>query len=609
MCGIFGYQGILTTEQEYKICASLKHRGPDAQRFEEIDKQFTLFHARLSIIDTVGGQQPFKGNSITLVFNGEIYNYKELIVQHQLQMCSSSDTEVIVRMYEKYGYDAFQYFHGMFAIGIFDHRTKKVLLARDRSGKKPLYFTTHSKFIFASEINSLLAAGASSAINSDRVKLHLQKGFVAGEQTVYEHINEVLPGHFYIFSLNGILESKHCYWSFIEQYKKVRIISNEKEALLAMDSALDQAVKKRVLSSDLEVGSFLSGGVDSSLVCYYAKKYNPKLRTFTVQSEGIYDESATAKAIASQLGTNHTNLKIDFSKIQDDYESIVSAYGEPIIDESIIPSYYVSQEAKKYLTVILNGDGGDEIMGGYRRHVLYRYYDFFQHWRYPITKLSNQFNIVDDKQSWKNYFQRLAVFLNSSDAQRYFSASTDLFYDAPGIMGLTDEPWLALQENIGNCRNELEKVLHLDFLGILPKILLKKMDIATMQHALEGRSPFLDTAVIETAMAIDINLKIKGTQTKYLLRKLLHQKISGNIYKLPKRGFEIPIKNLLDNHLKELLHDYLYQPNPYYIDILDYNYIKKYYLKPNSTVNEFKRYKGLFALLNLEIWKQSLGKK
>jgi len=604
MCGIFGCIGEVSEARKVAISKSLFHRGPDKQAFAWVNG-FTLFHSRLSIIDSSGGSQPFLTETVALVFNGEIYNYKELIKKHDLQVNSKSDTEVIIRLYEKLGKDSFQFLDGMFAFCLLDLKTNDVFLVRDRAGKKPLYFTQGENFMFSSEMKAFLAAGFKTGIHTENIKMHLQKGFVAGEQTIYESIYEVLPGHFYHFSPEGNLKSKFQYWSYRAVLKNTQQVSNEQEGLSLLDSKLHAAVEKRMLASDLEVGAFLSGGIDSSLVCSHAVKINPNLRTFTVQTSGSFDESTIAAAIAKELKTNHTVLKIDASNLKNDYTKILSAYDEPIIDESIIPSYYVAQEAKKHVTVILNGDGGDEVMAGYRRHLLYKYYHSLQMLKFPISLMQKMFPTTEDKMSWKNYIKRLHSFATLDESQKYFSATTDLFYDAPGFREPVDLYWNQIVEESSDLNTSLDKILYLNFMGILPKILLKKIDISTMQHAIEGRSPFLDTNFIEATASIPQNLKIKGITSKYLLRKLVQQKIPGDFHKLPKRGFEISVQKLLETDLKEMANDLLHSKSPFYKELLDEKYITKYYLQANSKIDEIKRYKGIFTLLNLEIWHQN----
>ena len=427
----------------------------------------------------------------------------------------------------------------------------------------------------------------------------MQKGFVAGENTVYQDVFEVLPGHIYCYNTQDKTLHKHQYWNF-ENYFEAPKIKNKDEALRQLDVLFEKAVTKRVSASDFEVGAFLSGGIDSSLVCALAVKTNPKLKTFTVKTKDGFDESITAGLIAKQLKTEHHELLIDYDTLSNDYEKILNAYGEPIVDESIVPSYYVAKAASEHLRVVLNGDGGDEFFGGYRRYALYKNY----HKLKAINTLSGGITKVfstSDKNSRLAKLNRLSDFFSLQGAEQYFSASTDLFFDAPGFKEV-DDPMYRSQINFSPQKfDAVERTMLTDLYGILPKVLFKKMDIATMQNGLEGRSPFIDKSLIEWSASLDSNLKVHGFSTKFLLRELNKKYIDGAVYKLPKKGFEVSVKDLLNNQLKELYSDYLHSSNPYYANFIDKNYIAEFYLKEGK-LNDVKRYKGLFALLNLEIW-------
>jgi asparagine synthase (glutamine-hydrolysing) len=604
MCGIFGCIGTLDVEQKQKVTKALKHRGPDGQYFKEIEG-LTLFHARLSIIDVAGGNQPFVTERVAIVFNGEIYNYKELIKSHNLTMNTASDTEVIVHLYEKLGTACFRELDGMFAFTLYDKHDKKLYLVRDRVGKKPLYYSQKNGFTFASEYKAITTSFPGFQINELHVKWHLQKGFVAGENTVFKDIYEVLPGHFYCYNLHDKSLHKKQYWNY-EKYFDSPKIKNKNDALNQLDELFTKAVNKRVLASDFEVGAFLSGGIDSSLVCAVAVKTNPNLKTFTVKSKDGFDESKTAGLIAQQLKTNHHELYIDYDSLANDYESILNAYGEPIVDESIVPSHYVAKAASEHLRVVLNGDGGDEFFGGYRRYVLYKNYNKFK----AINAVSSLFSKViasSDKNSRLAKLNRLSDFFALEGADQYFSASTDLFFDAPGFDDIKDPNYLSQINFSSQKYNAVEQTMLTDFFGILPKVLFKKMDIATMQNGLEGRSPFIDKSLIEWSASLDDNLKINGFTSKYLLRELNKRYIDGSVYKLPKKGFEVSVKQMLNQQLKELYQDYLHSSNPYYINFIDKKYIADFYLKEGK-LNDVKRYKGLFALLNLEIWHKNIIK-
>jgi asparagine synthase (glutamine-hydrolysing) len=604
MCGIFGCIGVLDAEKKQRVNDALKHRGPDGQYFKEIDG-LTFYHARLSIIDVAGGNQPFETDKVALVFNGEIYNYKELIQAHQLEMKTASDTEVIVHLFEKMGAACFQELDGMFALALYDKREKKIFLVRDRVGKKPLYFSQKGGFFFASEYKAVTSCLPSVVINELHLKWHLQKGFVAGENTVYQDVFEVLQGHIYCYNLNDKTLHKSQFWKFESYFEKPKITS-KKDALEQLEVLLEKAVRKRLLSSDFEVGAFLSGGIDSSLVCALAVKTNPNLKTFTVKSKDGFDESATAAMIAKQLKTKHHELYIDYESLSGDYEKILLAYGEPIIDESIIPSHYVSKAASEHLRVVLNGDGGDEFFGGYRRYSLYKNYNKLKAINSFSGGLSKMLS-TSDKNSKLAKLTRLSDFFKLKGNEQYFSASTDLFFDMPGFENLNDLNYVS-QYNFSSAQFDLiEQIMLTDFHGILPKVLFKKMDIATMQNGLEGRSPFIDKELIEWSASLDSNLKVKGFNTKYLLRELNKKYIDGTVYKLPKKGFEVSVDTLLKGHLKELYQDYLHSNNPYYASIMDKKYVQEFYLQ-SGKLNDVKRYKGLLALLNLEIWHKEIAK-
>ena len=521
-------------------------------------------------------------------------------------MNTASDTEVIVQLYEKMGTACFQELDGMFALSLYDKQEKKMFLARDRAGKKPLYFSQKNGFAFGSEYKSITSCFPGFKVNEMHVKWHLQKGFVAGENTVYQDIFEALPGYIYCYNIQDKTLHKHQYWNF-ESYFDVPKIKDKNQALSQLDELFGKAVNKRVLASDFEVGAFLSGGIDSSLVCALAVKTNPNLKTFTVKSKDGFDESAVAALIAKQLKTQHHELYIDYNSLGNDYEKIVSSYGEPIVDESIIPSYYVAKAASEHLRVVLNGDGGDEFFGGYRRYSLYKNYNKLK----AISTLTGSISKLmstSDKNSALAKLNRLTDFFNLKGDAQYFSASTDLFFDAPGFNEVHDVNYISQKSFSKKNFDAVEQTMLTDFHGILPKVLFKKMDIATMQNGLEGRSPFIDKSLIEWSASLDTNLKINGFTSKYLLRELNKKYIDGSVYKLPKKGFEVSVKEMLNNQLKELYQDYLHSNNPYYANFIDKNYIDDFYLKEGK-LNDVKRYKGLLALLNLEIWHKNISQE
>jgi asparagine synthase (glutamine-hydrolysing) len=334
-----------------------------------------LHHHRLAILAIVDGRQPMHHGPYSIIFNGEIYNHLEVREKLRLQANTHSDTETILLAYEKMGADCLREFDGMFAFAILDRNKQQLFIARDRAGKKPIYYYEDQKsFVFSSELNALQRQ-VHDQVDEKSLRQFMRLGYFYRAATPYLHTKELPAGSFASINLsNPIAEVKK--WWDIQPFYKTRINDSFDTALQKTDQFLHTAVKRRVESSDLEVGSFLSGGIDSGLVSAIAKSYNPSLKTFTVSFDGEYDEAPLAKLVAERYKTDHHEIRISYDHLRDDVEKILSNYGEPFMDSSAIPGYYVSREAKKYLTVILNGDGGVELFGGYRRFFPFARYDF-----------------------------------------------------------------------------------------------------------------------------------------------------------------------------------------------------------------------------------------
>ena len=368
MCGIAGTINF-SGNREKEIKESLFHRGPDAQDIYRY-KNINLIHTRLSIQDISNGHQPFEYDEFVITFNGEIYNHLNLrkVYLKDFVFTTNSDTETLVCLYIKFKIKMFDMIDGMFSFSIFNKITNKLILARDRAGKKPLYvYNDKSTFMFASELNAIKVGLGNLVINEAEITAYIRNGFFFKTTTPYKNVEELEAGFIYEIDIDTLEIKKEKYFDLLDFYKKDKI-SDFKTAKNELDNILHKSVKERLLSSDLEVGAFLSGGIDSSLIVAVASQYVDKLKTFTVKFDGTFDESQLAKLTAKKYGTEHHELSINMN-LRDDIENILLNYGEPFMDSSAIPSYYVSQEAKKYVTVILNGDGADEIFGGYRRYV------------------------------------------------------------------------------------------------------------------------------------------------------------------------------------------------------------------------------------------------
>jgi asparagine synthase (glutamine-hydrolysing) len=606
MCGIAG--SINFRLDINKLTKDLWHRGPDAQNtFEESSLQ--LHHHRLSILDIAAGNQPMHYQHLTIIFNGEIYNHQDVRKKLMLQCSSNSDTETILQAYFKKGHRCLDEFDGMFAFVIYDRKENLVFIARDRAGKKPFYYYhKNEQFVFASELNALKNQ-VNPDINNHNIHHFLRYGAFHQSATPYACINELPAGHYATVNLeNNSLDVKS--WWTIEPYYEADRKETLEVAMESVDQILHTAVKRRLESSDLEVGSFLSGGIDSGLVTAIASQYNSTLKTFTVSFSGAYDEAPLAKLVAEKYKTNHTEINISFKDLQNDIEEILARYGEPFYDDSAIPSYYVSREARKHLTVILNGDGSDELFGGYRRYVPFSKFDFFSKSVFT-TFLANGIKKVvpfsNEKQSKLNYLYRLADLGSQKGVDVYFSATTDIFsgFYKHLISTGSDEATTNLDKRITALNKAnfsgLQKLMMMDFNAILPDILLVKMDIATMASSLEGRSPFLSKEMLEFVPGLTDNFKIKGTTTKYLLRNLAKKYLPETLINQPKRGFEVPLKQWVEKELKEIIFSYLSRSNSYASTFVEKKFIDAL-LEKKVKLSDEKRAKMLYTLFALEVW-------
>lgn len=384
-------------------------------------------------------------------------------------------------------------------------------------------------------------------------------------------------------------------------YKKDKI-NNFNIALDRVDKCLHKSIKDRLLSSDLEVGAFLSGGIDSSLIVAVASNYVDKLKTFTVKFEGCYDESKLAKLTAKKYTTNHTELSISMD-LKNDVESILLNYGEPFMDSSAIPSYYVSKEAKKHVTVVLNGDGADELFGGYRRYVPAA--NGWLKFASNFTFLSSMLPIPHNKRSIYNYLYRMLKISTKTGLDFYNSATNDIFEDVYQFE--SNKTFSDMNQHIldinGENISELSKMLLMDFHFILPSDLLKKMDIATMANSLEGRSPFLSKSMLELAPTLNDKYKISGTKTKVVLRELAKKYLSKELINQPKRGFEVPLEKWVKGDLRENIFDRI-NKDCYSSEFIEWNFIDKL-LNNKLDVSNEKRAKMLWTLYSLEVWKAS----
>jgi asparagine synthase (glutamine-hydrolysing) len=604
MCGLAG--SIHHHLDIPRLTSDLFHRGPDEQNtFREND--IILHHNRLSILDIAGGKQPMHYQHLSIIYNGEIYNNQDIRKKYGFKCTTNSDTEIILHAYAKLGAACLADFDGMFAIAIYDRNKNELFLARDRAGKKSLYYYADGKsFVFASELNALRHQ-LPLEIDDNCIRQYLSVAYFFRQSTPYKNVRELPAGSFAMIAAKDLAIKEERWWNITSFYKS-KSEDDFETALQKTDEFLHASVKRRIESSDLEVGSFLSGGIDSGLVTAIGTSYNYNLKTFTVSLEGEYDEAPLAKLIAERYHTRHSEIKISFDHLLEDVENIIANYGEPFFDSSAIPSYYVSREAKKHLTVILNGDGGDELFGGYRRYVPFSKYDFFKK-SFLIKTMAAGLHMVlpvsHNKKSKHNYIYRLIDFTRKKGIHTYFSSCLDVFEGYEKYLIGDDAVLSSIQEYFDEINQSslsgLQKILNLDFDHILACNLLVKMDIATMAHSLEGRSPLLSKELLQYIPSLPDNYKVRGSQTKHLLRKMAEKYLPAKLINQPKRGFEIPLKKWIDGELKNMIASYILSPNAYSKNFVKPGFIEKLWDRKIKTGDE-KRAKMIWTLFALDVW-------
>lgn len=601
MCAIAG----AINYQKYdllKIQNSLLHRGSDELSIYR-EGNSALIHNRLSIQDIEEGHQPIHYKKFSLIFNGEIYNHIKLRDElREFNFKTNSDSETLLYLYIKYREFMFDMIDGMFAIAILDRDKNRLILARDRAGKKPIYYYRDSdSLLFASELNALKSE-IDLRVDEDAIYSYLRTGLFFGVTTPYQNVIEVNSGEYIEIDTRDLTIKTDRFFNLLSIYKSPKSELSLSDTISKVDSLLTKSIESRLLSSDLEVGAFLSGGIDSSLIVAIASKFKEKLKTFTVKFSNGYDESNLAKLTANRYSTEHTEIDIS-ENLKDDIEKILLNYGKPFMDSSAIPSYYVSREAKKYVTVILNGDGADELFGGYRRYVASSLISIAKNFSF-LNKLLPK---AHDKQSLYSNIQRLLTISKKSGLDFYLSSTTDIFEDCFEFQDnrVLKELELFIDRVNRSSLSSLDKMLYLDFEILLFSDLLIKMDIASMSNTLEARSPFLSKYLLEFIPTLKDEFKVNRTTSKYILRELGKRYLDSELINQPKRGFEVPLKSWVDFELRENIFDSL-SSGCYSEKFVDRNFIEKL-LKREIDTSDEKRAKMLWSMYSLEIWRDSLN--
>jgi asparagine synthase (glutamine-hydrolysing) len=579
MCGIAGIFNIAC--QEPVVSATLNamldtliHRGPDDEGLY-VSGPVALGHRRLSIIDLAGGHQPLanEDESVWVVFNGEIYNFGELhneLVVKGHHFKTRSDTEVIVHLYEEEGEDCFQRLRGMFAIALWDGRNRKLLLGRDRVGKKPLYyFYDGSRIAFASEIKAILEIpGIPREIDPEAVSDYFSYLYVPAPKSIFTHIRKVLPGHYVVASKDGIREKE--YWDL--SFSRTLELKEEEWCERLFDS-YREAVGIRLMS-EVPLGAFLSGGVDSSsVVAIMAGLVDKPVTTCSIGfCEQEFNELEYAKEIASLFTTDHHEQVVRPDAVEI-LENLAWHYDEPFADSSAVPTYYVSKAARKHVTVALSGDGGDENFAGYRRY----YFDKRENSiRGLIPAVIRQpvfgaLAALYPKADWApQVFRGKATFQNlaRSPIEAYFRSISAfksevkeeiLHNDVRRQLGSYDSlDVLRHYYDKADTKDPLSRIQYVDIKTYLADDILTKVDRASMANSLEVRAPILDHKLMELAAAIPASMKLRGMTGKYIFKKALERILSKSVLYRQKMGFGVPLARWLRHEIRGFAHDVIF---------------------------------------------------
>ncbi len=566
MCGISGYIGTFNEQDVKTSMESIAHRGPDAfEVFTEDD--VILAHRRLSILDlSEHANQPFHFEYLTLVFNGELYNYQSVraeLAKEGYTFSTNSDTEVLIKSFHKWGKDCINRFIGMFAFAMFDKRDKSIYLCRDRVGVKPLYYTLENGLVFGSEMRAIIPVLKNKETNPESVYEYFRFGYISDDKTIFKNVSKLSPGY-YLHYKDG-KSSQFPYWKAEDALKTSVPELSDTEWERRLHELLVDAFSKRMIS-DVPVGVFLSGGVDSSLVASLLQKNYGNIHTFTIGfDDERYNEAHIAKEVAHHLGTTHTEFTLNISDAYDVLQNFYDIYSEPFADSSGIPSTIVSKlAADAGIKVVLSGEGGDELFCGYGRYnhvaALYTKLNKIPH---PVRKPFSSLAKGIDKSGVLNK-------IYSGNIEHKVAAGAELI--ASKSMGDVYSGYIANQSHeelkallkevpengipIDLISEDMEGMMFYDMKTYLPDDLLVKMDRATMHNSIEGREPFLDHRIIELALQMPENLKYRNGQNKWILKQILGKYVPDKFFNRPKKGFSIPIFKWFSEHLDNMFAHY-----------------------------------------------------
>ncbi len=623
MCGICGILNIdsgapVSGELIRNMCGALAHRGPDSEGVHlgwEVNGGHNagIGSRRLSIIDLETGSQPLSNEDRTvfLTINGEIYNYRRLredLRQKGHSFRTGTDAEAIVHLYEDYGIELLKHLRGPFAFALLDERNRELWLARDRTGQKPLYYTVSGgRLLFSSEIESILRVpGVERKVSDRAIHDYLTYQYVPYPDTAFEGIFKLPPAH-YLLCREGKIETKK-YWE-LDFTRKLKL--TEKDYCSQLRDIFKESVRLR-LESDVPLGVFLSGGIDSSIVAgVMSAIVNGPVKTFSAGfGEHGFDELKYARIVAEHFKTEHheSRVRLDIPRL---LPELIRRLGEPFSDSSIIPSYYIAKMASGEVKVALNGDGGDENFAGYPRHKAVKLHEYFNLLPGGVKKyIACLAARLPEKNSQLRKGRAFLMSLGSSLAHRHGGYIS--IFDVDRKRGLYSEDFLRLTERYNpydfleklhdesNAPDELDRMLHVDILSYLPCDLLAKMDAASMANSIEARSPFLDHKLMEFTAAMPPELKLKGFRAKYILKKTYLDFLPRAVIRRTKMGFGTPVSGWLRNELAPLFNDTVLSVKCMQRGILNEGCLRR--MADEHMRGKVDNGHRLWSLLMLELW-------
>jgi len=628
MCGITGWANLDShtpppegaRELLHAMCERMVHRGPDSEG-SYVTSGIALGMRRLAIIDLVTGEQPAfnEDKSVAVVLNGEIYNYRELRTDLEKRghtFRSASDTEVLPHLYEEYGDDMIRELNGMFAFALWDNRRRRLLIARDRFGEKPLYWGVFDNtLLFASEPKVLLAHPAvKPSLNLQALREYLSFDYVPAPLSIYEGINKLPAAHKLVVEDRRVYTEK--YWCL--SYKRTEPVPSEDEAAQHLRELMADAVRMRLVS-DVPLGVLLSGGVDSSTVAALAVQASPEaVKTFSISfAEASFDESAYARGVAKFLGTDHHEERLSANLAANLVSEIGAWMDEPFSDPSLVPTYLLSRFTRKHVTVALGGDGGDELFAGYPMYTGLRWAEFYK--RVPsllrtgvVEPLIKLLPVKTKNLSFDYKALRFVTGAKYDPVARHHvwfgsftpEEQTELL-TAEALAATNGDIYAQARQFADECDSDdlVTRMQSVDTRLYLAEDILTKVDRASMAVSLEVRAPFLDPRVAEFVASLPGNYRLRGQKTKYILKKAVKELLPPFVTKRPKKGFGVPVAEWLKVKLRPVARDLLSPERVRRAGVFNPNYIAR--LQDEHERGVANHRKLLWTLLMFELWHES----